>query len=157
MKKNIIFSIYPCAKGFGYAVMQEPNNLIDFGVANVNPISNDKIIKRIAKMIEFYHPTVLLIPRGYNGKRVMALLSLIITLSSYYRIPLFQYTRQQIQHVFEQFHAKSKYDIAVQLVSVFPQLHSWLPRKRGTADPESYTAVIFDAMSLVTVYKYLTE
>lgn len=155
MTDNLIFAIYPNAKGFGYACMEDSNNLVDFGIANINPINNQKILLRIEKMLDFYKPSIVLLPKGKHGKRVSHLLKHIQSMVEHHHIVYYRYTREDIQNVFEQCKAQSKYEIAVQLTSVFPQLESWLPNKRGTADPESYTTAIFDALSLITVYQYL--
>jgi hypothetical protein len=59
--------------------------------------------------------------------------------------------------VFEQFGAKSKYEIANKIIAWFPQLASRAPKIRKAWMDEDYNMGIFDALALAITHKYLTE
>jgi hypothetical protein len=62
-----------------------------------------------------------------------------------------------MRDVFEQFGAKSKYEIANKIVTWFPQLVSRAPKIRKPWMDEDYNMGIFDALALAITHKYLTE
>lgn len=97
-----LLAVYPSTKGFGYVFFEEPNNLIDFGHAVATPVVNAKIIKRLERMLDFYNPDVIVIPKGSNGKRVNLLLSDIKALSKQRTKECFAYSRENIQQLFSE-------------------------------------------------------
>jgi hypothetical protein len=72
-------------------------------------------------------------------------------------VPVYRYTREQVRDVFEQFQAKTKYDIMKQLVAWYPELKWRAPKVREVWDDESANMAVFDAIALAITHKYLTE
>jgi Holliday junction resolvasome RuvABC endonuclease subunit len=164
MKKDtfIILSFYPNARGLGYACIEMPQNLKDSGVVTIQPISNKKLLERITKFVEFFTPTIIVV-KDYNSsysrhsKRVAELVESIAKHAGEVKIPVYRYSRQQVRDVFEQFGAKSKYEIAQKIIYWFPQLASRAPKIRKAWTDEDYNMGIFDALALAITHKYLTE
>lgn len=164
MKKDtiIILSFYPNARGLGYACIEMPQNLKDSGVITIQPISNKKLLERITKFVEFYTPTIIVV-KDYNSsysrhsKRVAELVESITNYAKEVKVPIYRYSRQQVRDVFEQFGAKSKYEIAQKIIYWFPQLASRAPKIRKAWTDEDYNMGIFDALALAITHKYLTE
>jgi hypothetical protein len=164
MKKDtkMIFAIYPNARGLGYACFETPEKLWDCGVTTVRPICNKRILERITKFADFFQPTVILVQdcensNNHHSKRVLRLMDSIIKYAGEIKVPVYRYSRQQIRDVFEQFDAKSKYEIAQKIIAWFPQLASRAPKIRKPWMDEDYNMGTFDALSLIITHQYLTE
>jgi Holliday junction resolvasome RuvABC endonuclease subunit len=119
-------------------------------------------LERITKFVEFYTPTIIVV-KDYNSsysrhsKRVAELVESIAKHAGEVKIPVYRYSRQQVRDVFEQFGAKSKYEIAQKIIYWFPQLASRAPKIRKAWTDEDYNMGIFDALALAITHKYLTE
>lgn len=64
-----------------------------------------------------------------TGKRVKKLIQKIIDFAKSENLEVFQYSRDQIRLVFEQFKATTKYEIANEHISEFKELETKLPKK----------------------------
>ena len=86
-------SIYPNARGFGYCVTTEPCTFLDYGVVTVRPISNEKCLKRISKLIKKYSIDAIITQNltgkyAYKTNRVKELHTQIGTLAKQQKIKL---------------------------------------------------------------------
>lgn len=159
-EKPVILSLYPNMRGLGYVCLEYPKTLIDYGIATVRPIDNDRVFDRVRQCIDFFNPAIVILRDcgvAPKNKRTRLLLDLIATYAAEKEIPVHKYTRKQIRDVFEQFGATSKYQIAHVLVKEFDELASIAPKLREDWMEEEYSMGVFDALSLVTTHKYLTE
>lgn len=157
---NIVFAIYPNANGFGYVFLESARKLLDFGVFRVNPISNQKVLKRVKDMFAYMRPSLVIIqdPEGKSsrtGKRVRNLISNIVSLASESKLDVSQFTRDQIRDVFEQFGVRTKHEISQILIKEFKELELKLPKKRKLWTSEDRNMAIFDALSLAITWYFV--
>lgn len=160
--KKMLCAIYPTAYGYGYVYMENPRTLIDYGSVRVSPINNRRMLKRIKKTFSFIKPEVVILlnPEGLSsrtGYRIRKLVDRIKELCTEEKMNVYFISRDQIRDVFEQFGAKTKYEISKVLVSEFTELDSKLPTKRTAWDAEDRRMAIFDALSLAESWYYLNE
>jgi len=66
-------------------------------------------------------------------------------------------TRDQIQDVFQQFGATTKYDISQILLKEFNGLETKAPKERKLWTSEDWNMAIFDALSLAMTWFYLND
>ncbi|MBK7359012.1 MAG: hypothetical protein IPI45_07110 [Saprospiraceae bacterium] len=161
-KMNIICAIYPNANGFGFVYMENARKLIDFGAVRINPISNRKVLERIKKCFNYFRPTLVisLDPDGKSsrvGRRTRKLITKIIAYAESEKLPVVQYTRDQIRDVFEGFGKTTKYEIAQFLLNEFTELEPKRPRARKLWMSEDRNMAIFDAFSLGLTWFYLND
>jgi Holliday junction resolvasome RuvABC endonuclease subunit len=163
MKGNMItLALYPNDRGLGYACLENQKNIIDCGIVTVSklPILNQRILERVTKFVDFYEPSILVVRRQTHNKskgggRIQDLERSILEYSEATKIPTHQYTRKQIQEVFELYGNTSKFDIARQIITWFPELSNRAPRLRKPWMNEGYNMGVFDAMSLAITHHYL--
>lgn len=160
MKFNLVLAIYPNAEGFGFVYMENARKLIDYGVVRVNPISNWRLLKRIRHEIEYYKPAILILQdpnakSSRTGKRVKRLLNKISDLARNKNLKCTQLSRDRIRYVFQEFGAKTKYEICQVLLKEFTELEKRLPKKRKMWTSEDRNMAIFDALSLAITWYYL--
>ena len=159
----IILALYPNARGLGYACLEMPKKkLRDSGVLTIRPICNGKILKRITAFIDFFKPEIVVI-KDYGSdstrqeQRGVRLVESITKHAKGMQMPVYRYTRQQVRDIFEQFGAKSKNEIAQQIIAWLPELEFHAPRIRKNQMAEEYYMGEFDAISLAIAHRYITE
>ena len=160
MTNNSILAIYPNQYGFGYAIMNSATELADYGVVRIYPMCNRKTMKRIHGYLDNYNPNVVITRASHNrrshwSKRTTRIINLIVLEAQKQKRQVFQYNREEIQDVFEQFQAKSKYQICKSLSEMFPELKPLcFPKRTGQMSEHFYTG-LFDAISLAISHYYL--
>ncbi|MBK7694773.1 MAG: hypothetical protein IPI30_10755 [Saprospiraceae bacterium] len=95
-KMKIICAIYPNANGFGYVYMESARKLIDFGIVQINPISNRKVLERIKKCFDYFRPTLVIAldPDGKSsrvGRRTRKLINKNIKYAESEKLPVDQF------------------------------------------------------------------
>lgn len=158
---HTVMAVYPNTIGFGYAVVSgEVLKPIDAGVVRITPVSNVECIDRITQLIERHGVSVLVV-QGLSGKhsrkadRTEELLEGINLLAVTRGIRVYKYSREQVRFVFSHFKARSKQEIAEQIVEAMPQYRFRLPSKRRPWQAEHYNMGMFDALSLVLTYDWM--
>lgn len=158
---SVRLALYPNARGLGYACLELPNNLIEYGIVTVRPMSNERALKRMEKFIDFFKPEVIIVRdaeiSALGATRMSELLEGIRKLALERNLPVHSYARHQVKDVFEVFGAKTKYGIAQKIITWFPQLSEHAPRIRRPWMDEDYYMGIFDALALAICHAYLTE
>jgi hypothetical protein len=66
-KDKRVLAIDPSTRGFGFAVLEGPNRLIDWGVKETRSNKNTKSLKLIAELIERYQLTAIIV-EDYAGR-----------------------------------------------------------------------------------------
>lgn len=159
-KFQIVFAVYPNANGFGFVCMENARKIIDFGSVRFNPISNWSVLKRIRQSISYLKPSIVIVqdPVGKSsrtGSRVRLLVKKIVLLSREFDLRVEQFSRDQIREVFEEFGAKTKYEISQVLIKEFAELETKLPKKRKLWTSEDRNMAIFDSLSLAIAWYYI--
>lgn len=159
MNKERIFSIYANTMGFGFVVLSDRGEILDYGVVSVRPVCNDVCLKRIKEIISYFQPEILIVEDYEKSHKSVRVKKLIDKICEYGKdgLKVFKYSREQIRNTFDVFGARNKYEISKRISEAYPQLKSKLPEKRRTWEPENYYQGIFDAMSLVLTHYYLND
>ncbi len=157
---EVLFAIYPNARGFGYAIIADTEEVLDYGIANFKEKTVKNYIKRFSQLLELYEPTVVILedykkntnPKSKKTKKLIEAFKKECTKRF---LKYKTYSREDIRTVFNHFNAKTKYEIALVLVRWKEELSICLPNKRKAWEPESYRMGIFDAFSLAMTYYYV--
>lgn len=158
----VTLALYPNTRGFGYVCLENPQRLIDWGVMNCRPLSNNKILQQVSSIVDYFNPTLLIVQDPDNkfsrqGYRVTKLIEAIHKRAEKQNIKIVSYSREQIRNVFSSFGATTKHEIASKLLQWFPELMPRAPKVRKLWMKEDYNMGIFDALSLAITHAYLTE
>ncbi|MEP0264189.1 hypothetical protein [Dokdonia sp.] len=154
-----ILALYPNRYGIGYAVFDTPNNLVEYGIGYVQPMSNKKTMQRVKQYIAYYKPTII-ITRNINdqnkkSKRIEKLIDCICKEARLQNFEVHSYTRTQIKDIFLQFGATSKYQISQKIIGWYKQLESYTFPERKRWMTENHNTGVFDAVSLAMTHYYL--
>src|SRR6185369_16373876 len=159
MKKSIpkyprILAIAPSTRGFGFALVEGLNTLVDWGVKNVEGDKNAGTIARVKAMIAHYEPDVLVIEDASakpvrRALRIRELAKRIVSISKKENVSVILLKREQVRRVFFADGQGTKYALAQILAERFPdELGTRLPPKRRPWMSEDSRMDIFGAVAL---------
>src|SRR5713226_5462124 len=111
-------AIDPTTGGFGFAVMEGPESLIDWGVREVTGSDkNGECLKLVADLMNRYKPEVVVVENPTGGKsrrceRVRELIRNILNLAVERRIRPRVYSRTEVKIAFANQGTRTKHEIA---------------------------------------------
>ena len=149
-----ILAIAPSTRGFGFAVLEGPETLVDWGVKSVNGDKNTRSLAKAEDMIVHYQPGVLVLEDNSaklsrRSTRIRDLHQNLIAMAASRSVKVSSFSRDQVRRVFFGKDQGTKHALAEILAKRFPEeLGDRLPRRRRLWMSEDYRMDIFDAVSL---------
>src|SRR5437867_1077976 len=138
-----VLAIDPSTRGFGFAVLEGPNRLIDWGVKETKTDKKRRTLKLIDDLIERYEPSAIVV-EDYTGKgsrrcrRIQALINDISKLALKRKIRVRSFSRAKVKQALSESGASNKHGIATAIAKQFPELAPRLPRFRKPWMSEDY-------------------
>jgi hypothetical protein len=149
-----VLAISPSTRGFGFAVLEGEQTLVDWGVKHVGADKNARCLAKVKEMLVHYRPDAMVL-QDHSRKdsrrsiRIRTLSRQIIALASKQKVGLVRISRDQVEGIFAPNGKGTKHARAELLSARFPEeLGSRLPPKRRPWMSEDYRMHIFDAVAL---------
>lgn len=157
-----VLAIDPTSRGFGFAILEGPTTLIDWGVRSCRSATIEKEIQalsRISDLIKHYRPHSLILEKlddegSRRCGRIRLLLGAIRNAAAWQGIKVRSIPATKIQKVFLTFNARTKHEIACAVADQLPELAPRLPRPRKPWMTEDYRMAMFDAAALALAHFY---
>jgi len=144
-----VLAIDPMSRGFGFAVLEGPENLIDYGTRGCAPGAPEVCLKRVTELLDVFHLDLMVL-EDVNAKgsrrseRVRKLLREIEALARSRGVPTRRVARN---HAKAALYAKSKHQLATVIAQRFPQLGMRLPPPPKAWTKVPYRMAIFTAVA----------
>lgn len=156
LNKRVV-AVCPTSRGFGFVVFDDPRTLLDWGVAQVPPADEPRILGRISGLLDRYRPNVLVIestadPKCRRRDRVRSLLWAIRNMAARKKVPLTQVLKDGVRRAFARHGASTKHRVAAVIASQIPELARRLPPPRDIWKSEDPRLSLFGAAALATSY-----
>ena len=157
-KKDLIVTIAPTSRGFGYAIFAAPTAVLDWGVKETRRDKNRLGKLRIEAMLQEIEPTAVVIENWFHmscrrSERVRLLLDEIAVIAHKGGATAMAYSRRHIREAFGEC-GKTKDTIAKAIADTLPAFKPWLPPRRRIWESEHYSMAIFEAAALaITHYR----
>lgn len=154
-----VLAIAPSTRGFGFAVLEEQETLVDWGVKSVQEDKNKRSLVKVGELIAHYQPQVLVLEdaSGEDSRRSVRIQTLgrrIITLSASLSVRVVVLSREQIRQVFFADGEGTRHALAELLARRFPEeLGPRLPPKRKPWKSEDCRMDIFAAVALAVALR----
>jgi Holliday junction resolvasome RuvABC endonuclease subunit len=155
-----ILAIAPSTRGFGFAVLERQDTLVDWGVKTVkNGDKNVQSLEKVKELIAHYQPGVLVLENAsaknsLRSRRIRRLCRQIIKLASTNKVSVKLFSREQVMKTFLPDGRGTKYAVAEIVAERFPEeLSQKLPPERKLGNSEDSRMSIFDAMALALVFR----
>jgi hypothetical protein len=146
------------ARRFGFAVLEGPRRLLDWGI-RAYPTQPDKIFvvrKRILPVLRMFSPSAVILPRQISSLKkcpgLKACRQMVRSEALRRSIQAEFVSKQELKQTFEQFGSTTKYEIASRIALMFPELTWKLPAARKPWQTEPHNQTIFDAIALGLTY-----
>jgi hypothetical protein len=146
-----VLAIDPFSRGVGFAVLEGPDSLIDWGLKATRRAHNGDATRLIESLIKRFQPDTLVL-EDWNAagsrrcERVERLLDRIAT-NERKRIHVQLVSPRLIRAIGPITRTNTKYGRACLLADRFPELRAFLPPVRKLWMPEDGRMAIFDALS----------
>lgn len=151
-----VLVVQPTSRGFGYVVMEGPDQLVDWGIKEARENKNSRCLHQIRGLVQRYQPMVLIMENvmATGGQRSERVRELIQAISSWAkdRLEVHPVSRQAVKRIFAPSGAVSKDEIARVVTRYLPELGFRLPPVREAwlgADPRMS---IFDSAAMALTY-----
>ena len=146
---------------FGFAVLEGSHELLEWGSRRLRRRTTSDpdsfIQKRLAPLVTFYAPTVIVVKRGSrqgagSNAKQEHLLKTITHEAQRKAIEVAVIGRKEIRSVFGKTKSATKEAIAHEVALTFPQLTWKLPPARKAWANEAHVMTVFDAVALGLAY-----
>ena len=146
-----ILAIDPATRGFGFAVLEGSQRLIDWGVKDTKTDKKRRTLKLVGELIEWYRPGVIVLEdtstqASRRCSRVTRLIDEIAQLALKSNVRVKRISKGKVKEVFAECPAQTKCEIALGIAKRFPELAPRVPPFRKPWMSEDYRMSIFDAV-----------
>jgi len=153
-----VLAIDPSTRGLGYAILEGPHRLLDWGVKQAPDDKNAECVRIVKELIEQYRPHVLVLENveGSDSRRrtrVRELLQAIRETARQKGVKVMEETPERVRTAF----TPKKDMIAAALAGRFPELASRLPKPRTLTMPEHSAMPVFDATAFAMTFFHFRE
>jgi hypothetical protein len=143
-------AIDPTRTGFAFAVLEAPARLVDRGQRAARP-KTGALVRKVEALLSKHYPVVLVLedtaaPGARRRKRARGEIRELERFALKLGVPVERVSRLTVLDTFAP--GKGKYEVAVRLAEIFPDLGDRLPWKRKVWMPEDPRMNIFDAVGL---------
>jgi hypothetical protein len=149
-----VLAIVPSFKGFGYAVIEEPIWLVDWGIKSVSKDKNAQSVAKVEELITHYAPQLMVMPDDLDAsfrysERVRQLIRDLVKLAEKTGLEVQKSSPEEVREYFFNTRPATKHDVATFLARAFPdELGAQLPPKRKHWASEDYRMGMFAAVAL---------
>src|SRR5437867_791532 len=158
LENQRVLAVDPYDQGLGFAVLEGPEELIDWGLKHAEDRSGACYTEFLAKLIRRYEPDLLITEDGArqgSSRRLRSRLTLrrIERFAKRHRVRVRTYSRAAVEDTFALIGvSKNKHQIATLIANWYPELLPRLPgpQKPWTGDNRSMN--VFDAVSFALTF-----
>lgn len=152
-----VLAIDPTTNGFGFAVMESPSRLVDWGVKEAAGDKNLICVQLVANLMARYQPDIVVVetpigPKSRRCERVKELVRNILDLAVDRKIRTRAYSRAQVRAVFANDGSRTKHEIATAIAKRLPELSPRIPRFRQPWMSEDSRMAFFAAVALALTF-----
>jgi len=144
-----VLAIDPYSRGVGFAVLEGPENLIDWGLRTTGRADNERAVRAIKMLIDRFEPDLLALEDWESAgarrcNRVEILLNLVAH-GAWEGLKVSLVSNRALRTIGQLPDAGTKYGRAGLVADRFPELRAFLPPVRKLWMPEDPRMSIFDA------------
>lgn len=157
-----VIVLYPHTRGYTYAVMDSPLEIVEMRLHEVRNVEVNDLVESLKKVVTKHVPASIVIEDSScrfsrKGKKTKEVLTKLKRWVKRKNLPFFSYTREQIRLVFENWHARNKYEIAQVLSRNIPELEPLMYYEPTYPKREQNIEALFVTISLGVTHFYLQD
>lgn len=153
-----VLALDPMSRGFGFAVLEGPTTLVDWGIRNAANDDPRALLRKVRDLVDLYRPDAMIVEdcrdRGSRRRdRVRKAIDNVGSLASA-EMEFCLISPSLVRQIFGDGAAVTKHTVATAVAEHFPELGVRLPPKRKAWMPEDARMAIFDAVAFGLTYYY---
>lgn len=156
--QNLVLAVYPFSRGFAFVFFEGPDSPFEWGVKEIKEKhKNTKTLEAIKKLVDQYHPEVLVIEDTTDGgwrrtSRIRKLYRMLVHFGKAEYVELHRCSKSEVKECFASVGAGTKYEIAKAIATQIPAFAHRIPRIRKPWMSEDPRQSLFDAAALALTY-----
>jgi hypothetical protein len=148
-----VLAIRPTSRGFGFAVLEGAELLIDWGTKDARCEKNARSLGYVEALLDEYQPDAIVVEDARDRSfrrcaRVRDLLQGIRRMAFTQGVRVRSISKRRIREVFSETRAVTKHDLALAIAGRLPELAPRLPPRRKPWMSQDERMSIFDAVGL---------
>jgi len=153
-----IFALDPSHRGFGYAVLELPTRLVDWGLASIKGDKYAGAIASFGKLLDRFRPDAVVLedteaPGSRRQPRIRRLIDALLNIVRERGIAVYTIARSAVLKCFASDKGPAtKQTIAERLAFMFPELADQVPAPRKPWHSENVRMSSFDALALAVTH-----
>lgn len=156
-----ILALDPSSRGFGFVVMEGPNELLDWGTREARRNKNPTCLKKTQVLLGRWMPSLVILEdckgRSSRCDRVRRLLISIADSAAKRGIGVLHISNDSVRDTFLPVEAKTKDAIARKIAFYLPELGYCLPPPRKAYMSEDPRMAIFDSAAMALSYYLMSN
>lgn len=152
MKPKLILALHPSVRGFGWALIELPDRLLDWSVTRHRRRRNFNCRRTIERLLRQYQPDMVLIENWREvrrSRRICALYEQIVALCAEQKIRCIRLRPSEIRAALGLPATARRDEVAARVAGDFEAIIARLPRRRTAWDSEHPDMALFNAIALV--------
>lgn len=155
---DLVLSIYPNSRGFGFVLNEGPLSPFDWGVKEIRgPAKNRQMLRFIESLLDRYTPVVLVLEDWTDDAfpridRIIELYESILMLAKRKLITVVRIPMKKIREYFAYRNALTKYEIALHIAKIIPAFSYQIPPVRKIWRSEDARQGLYDAAAIGLAY-----
>ena len=151
---DLVLSVYPNSRGFGYVLFEGPLSPFEWGVKEIRGAAkNRRILKFIESLLTRYRPVVLVLEDWTDETyqridRINELYVAIVALAKKKLVTVVRYPMRKIREYFAYRNATTKYEIALHIAKIIPAFSYQVPPKPTIWRSEDARQGLYDAAAV---------
>lgn len=150
-----VLAVEPVSRGFGFAVLEGPDSLVDWGFVQTRGDKEQECIRRVKDIIDRYWPDVLALEDvAYNPRRssrIRDLLDVLQRAAQTAGIRCRRVSRPLVHRMWINGSTPTRHSVAVVVAQRFPELAQRLPSPRMPWKSEVDSMAVFSAVAMAWV------
>ena len=158
LQNQRVLAVDPYDQGLGFAVLEGPEELIDWGLKHAENRSGACYTEFLAKLIRRYEPDILITEdasrKGSSRRsRSRGTLKRVVQFAKRHGLRVRTYSRAAVEDTFALIGAsKNKHQVATAIAGWFPELAARLPKPQKPWTGENRSMNVFDAVSFALTF-----
>lgn len=145
-----VVGIAPTSRGFGFAVLEDGDRLVDWGLAHCRPPNPERVVERALALFARHGPDLLVLQATEGsryGRRAKRFLALLEEKARSTGVAVTTVSSDTVRRRFAS-HGLTKHDRVVAIAQQFPELRPRQPARRRPWQSQDERIAIFDSTAL---------
>jgi|SRR5580698_6957039 hypothetical protein len=148
-----VLAIHPTSRGFGWALFEAPDALLDWGLVHSAYRKRGDLVTRLRRILSHYQPSVLVLEEYADDAsertgRIQALNLAFEQVAAEHGVSMAVYDRELVASVLGVPSRASRYDVACAVANRIEDLSHRMPPKRKFGNSEDARQSLFAAAAL---------